>query len=68
MDKYKNTRLRPISFEGNTINDAAHNLWNSMNWEERLGVMNKVENFKTPNLKQRACVNYLVDSGMVGSH
>lgn len=59
--KYSNTTLRTVSFEGNTTSDKAIELWNKMDWQQRFEISQKVKNFKSLSLKQRACINYVAE-------
>jgi hypothetical protein len=58
---YSNTALRTLSFEGNTVSDQAITMWNEMNWEQRFNVSQKVKDFKSTVIKQRACINYVAE-------
>ena len=59
--KYSNTTLRTVTLEGNTLSDKAIQKWNSMNFMERFEISQKVKDFKTLAVKERACVNYVAE-------
>ena len=59
--KYSNTKLRTISFEGNTIDDKAIRAFNEMNWMEVYELRQKIKDFKSLPLIQRACINYIAE-------
>ncbi|MCK5127685.1 MAG: hypothetical protein KAR42_15615 [candidate division Zixibacteria bacterium] len=61
MAKYKNSTLRTVSLEGGTDSDMAIEKWNSMNWMERFEISQKVHDFKSTVIKQRACINYVAE-------
>lgn len=59
--EYSNTTLRTVTLEGNTLSDKAIQKWNSMNFMERFEISQKVKDFKTLAVKERACVNYVAE-------
>lgn len=59
---YSNTNLRCISFDGDTKNDIVIRFWHNMKPLDRYKVMVKVERFKSLDLRERACINYIYDN------
>lgn len=59
--KYSNTTLRTVTLEGDTLSDKAIQKWNTMNFMERFEISQKVKDFKTLAVKERACINYVAE-------
>jgi len=58
---YSNTKLRTLTVQGGTTSDLAIKKWEKMGWAERYEVQQKVKQFKSICLLQRACINYIAD-------
>jgi len=59
---YKNTKLRCLSFEGNTKADLVIMFWQKLNFMQRFDIMQKVKSFKSSALYERACINFLYEN------